>query len=126
MAKADLHPDFRELLESLNSAGVKYLLLGGYAVIFYGYRRVTDDLDLWISTDQANAEKVAETLRRFGGFTAQQANPSMFRTRGKVFVLGREPVRVDILTNPSALDFDDCYARRHEIDWDGVKVPLIS
>src|SRR5437016_8116656 len=29
-------------------------------------------------------------------------------------------------TNPSALDFDDCYARRHEIDWDGVKVPLIS
>ena len=126
MAKADLHPDFRELLESLNSAGVKYLLLGGYAVIFYGYHGATDDLDVWISTDPANAEKVAATLRAFGGFSNRQANPSMFRTRGKVFVLGREPVRVDILTNPTALDFDDCYSRREIFEWDGVKVPVIS
>jgi len=126
MAKVNLHQDFKELLESLNSAGVRYLVLGGYAVIFYGYRRVTDDLDLWISTDPANAEKVAETLRAFGGFTKQQANQSMFRTRGRVFVLGREPVRVDILTNPDALDFDDCYARRHVVEWDGVKVPVIA
>lgn len=39
MAKVNLYPDFREFLESLNLAGVKYLLLGGYAVIHYGYRR---------------------------------------------------------------------------------------
>src|SRR5947207_9099126 len=126
MAEVYLHRDFKALLKSLNSAGAKYLVLGGYAVIFYGYQRVTKDLDLWISTDAANAQKVAQTLQEFAGFNQQQANPSMFRTKGKVFVVGREPVRVDILTNASALDFDDCYARRHVVEWDGIKVPLIS
>ena len=126
MAKVNLHRDFKGLLESLNLAGVKYLVLGGYAVIFYGYQRVTKDLDLWISTDPANAQKVAQTLQEFAGFTQQQANQSMFKRKGKVFVVGREPVRVDILTNASALSFDDCYARREIVEWDGVKVPLIS
>ena len=49
MAKVDLYPDFREFLKSLNLKKVRYLLLGGYAVIYYGYRRVTDDLDLWVA-----------------------------------------------------------------------------
>jgi len=126
MAKVNLHRDFRGLLESLNSAGVKYLVLGGYAVIFYGYERVTKDLDIWISIDPANAQKVADTLQEYAGFNNQQANQSMFKKKGKVFVIGREPVRVDILTNVSALSFDNCYARRQVVEWDGVKVPLIS
>jgi hypothetical protein len=50
----------------------------------------------------------------------------MFAERGKVFIIGREPVRIDILTSPTALDFDACFARRNVVDWDGVKVPLIS
>ena len=126
MAKADLYPDFRELLESLNSAGVKYLVLGGYAVIFYGYYRVTDDLDIWIAVDPENARKVTSVLRKFGGFSASKVKPSMFQQRGKVFIFGREPVRVDILTGPSALDFESSYERRNVVEWDGVKVPLIS
>jgi predicted nucleotidyltransferase len=52
MAKVNLFPDFKEFLKSLNSAGVKYLLLGGYAIIYYGYRRATDDLDVWISVER--------------------------------------------------------------------------
>src|SRR2546430_6443125 len=126
MAKVNLHRDFKGLLESLNLAGVKYLVLGGYAVIFYGYQRVTKDLDLWISTDPANAQKVAQTLQEFAGFTKQQANSRMFGTKGKVFVIGREPVRVDILTIASALSFDDCYARRQVVNWEGAEAPLIS
>jgi hypothetical protein len=51
MPKVNLFPDFRELLKSLNSAGVRYLVLGGYAVNHYGYHRATDDLDLWIAID---------------------------------------------------------------------------
>src|SRR2546423_1917132 len=71
MAKVNLFPDFKEFLESLNSGGVKYLLLGGYAVIHYGYRRATDDLDIWIAIDPGNAIRVAKVLREFGGFSAR-------------------------------------------------------
>ena len=64
MAKVDLFPDFRAFLESLNSEGVRYLLVGGYAVIFYGYRRATDDLDVWIATDAENATRVLRGCSR--------------------------------------------------------------
>src|SRR5215217_5383173 len=126
MAKVDLFPDFKAFLESLNSNGVRYLLLGGYAVIHYGYRRATDDLDVWIAVDPENAEKVSRTLRVFAGFSASKVPPSMFLAKGKVFIFGREPVRIDVLTSPSGVDFEESYARRNEVDWDGIKVPLIS
>src|SRR5712675_2385387 len=115
MAKVNLFPDFKEFLESLNSERVKYLLLGGYAVIHYGYRRVTDDLDVWIAIDNNNAEKLSQVLQKFGGFPASKVPSSLFQQTGKVFIFGREPVRIDILTSPSGLDFDECYARKRKI-----------
>ncbi|HWE04301.1 MAG TPA: DUF6036 family nucleotidyltransferase [Tepidisphaeraceae bacterium] len=126
MAQVNLFPDFRDFLESLNSEGVKYLLLGGYAVIHYGYRRATDDLDVWIAVDPVNAGRVSKVLREFGGFPANKVRPSMFLERGKIFIIGREPVRIDILTSPSGVDFAACYDRRQTVIWDRLPVPLIS
>ncbi len=126
MAKADLYPDFRGFLESLNSARVKYLVLGGYAVIYYGYHRVTDDLDVWIAIDTENAEKVSRVLQEFAGFAAHQVRPSTLRHTGKVFIFGREPVRIDLLTSPSGVDFEGCFERRNVVELDGIRVPLIS
>ncbi len=126
MAKVDLDPNFRAFLKSLNSAGVEYLVLGGYAVIYYGYRRFTDDLDVWIAVDAETAAKVSLVLQTFGGFPAAKVKPSMFQQDGLVFMFGREPVRIDILTGPSGVTFHECFSRRNVIDWDGITVPLIS
>jgi predicted nucleotidyltransferase len=126
MAKADLYPDFKEFLKSLNSAGVEYRLIGGYAVIYYGYRRMTDDLDVWIATGTANTMKVSQVLQKFAGFPADQVKPSALQEPGKVFVFGREPVRIDLLTGPSGVEFQECYKRRNPVIIDGIKVPLIS
>ncbi|HVT89375.1 MAG TPA: DUF6036 family nucleotidyltransferase [Tepidisphaeraceae bacterium] len=126
MAKVNLYPDFKELLKSLNSAKVEYLVLGGYAAIYYGYRRATDDLDIWIAVDPENARKVSKVLTDFGGFPATKVKPSLLQTKGKVFIFGREPIRVDILTSPSGLDFESAYSRRKVVNWDGIKVSLIS
>jgi hypothetical protein len=41
----ELNKDFREFVELLNEHGVKYLIIGGYAVNFYGYPRYTKDID---------------------------------------------------------------------------------
>jgi hypothetical protein len=121
MAKVNLFPDFKELLRSMNSAGVRYMVLGGYAVNHYGYHRATDDLDIWIATDPANAANVSLALQEFAGFPASRVKPSMFQQKGKVFIFGREPVRVDILTGPSAVDFETSYLRRNTVEWDGIK-----
>lgn len=126
MAKVDLYPDFKELFASLNSAKVKYLTLGGYAVIYYGYYRTTDDLDIWIATDLDNAERVSQVLQKWGGIRARTVPASMFTECGKAFIFGREPVRVDILTGPSGVQFSDRYARRNVVELDGIRVPMIA
>lgn len=125
MAAANLHHDFKEFLRLLNSEKVKYLLLGGYAVNFHGYQRFTGDIDVWISMGPGNAERVCAALTKFG-FPASTLNPVDFQERGRVFQFGRVPIRIDILTAPSGIEFEDCYARRIESTLDGIPVPVIS
>ena len=59
-------PDFRELLSLFRDNKVRYLVVGGYAVMKYTEPRYTKHLDLWISTDKANAESVFAALKAFG------------------------------------------------------------
>ncbi len=63
MAQIELHPDFKDFLRLLNSLGVKYLVVGGYAVGYYGYPRATGDM--WNSGDtmlNRDAEKVPHII----------------------------------------------------------------
>ncbi len=62
MAIVHLPPDFKEFLQLFNSRQVEYLLIGGYAVGYYGYPRATADMDIWIAIRRENAEKVVEVL----------------------------------------------------------------
>lgn len=58
-----LPKDFKEFLRLLNSRNVEYLLIGGYAVGYYGYPRPTGDTDIWIRIDRRNAERTAAALK---------------------------------------------------------------
>jgi hypothetical protein len=109
-----------------NSAGIRYLLLGGYAVNYYGYHRSTGDLDVWLAVDLENAAKTAEVLRTWGGFAADVVTPSTLLQKGKIFQFGRVPLRIDLLTDPSGVEFEACYARKTLAKLEGVEVPLIS
>jgi hypothetical protein len=75
--------------------------------------------------DADNAERVSRALQRFG-FAPESVPAAKFMTKGQIHVFGREPFRVDILTDPSGIDFDACYARRVEAELDGVCVPFLA
>jgi len=120
-----LFPDFKEFLRLLNTHSVRYVLLGGYAVNFYGYRRTTGDLDVWISTDAVNAEQVSKALIAFG-FKPSSVPASIFTEQGKLFRFGVAPVRIELLTLPSGVEFEACYAARTQATLDGVDVSIIS
>lgn len=57
--------DFRDLLSIFNENGVKYLVVGGYAVMKYSEPRYTKDLDLWIEASPENAQRVFTLLKEF-------------------------------------------------------------
>jgi predicted nucleotidyltransferase len=125
MATIHLPPDFREFLRLLNDHGVEYLLIGGYAVNYHGYPRATADMDVWIALQPANAGRMVAALKEFG-FDLPDLSPELFLRPWQIIRLGVPPVRIEIATTVSGVDFAECYADRVEDTLDGVPVKLIS
>jgi predicted nucleotidyltransferase len=121
----ELPSDFKEFLNLLRSHGVKYLLIGGYAVIYHGFPRATGDMDIWIAMDPENARRMVETVREFG-FDTPDLSPALFLQDNSMVRMGNVPVRIEILTRISGVDFEACYGNRVEGEMGGVEVSLIS
>ena len=120
-----LNKDFNEFLQSLNNNGVRYLVIGGYAVAFHGHPRYTKDIDVWIDRSPENAQRLINAFDEFG-FASMNLTSEQFQQPRKVFQFGYPPRRIDILTSPTGIEFDDCYRRRIEETMDGVLIPFIS
>jgi len=124
MATIHLPQDFKEFLKLLNDHQVEYLLVGGYAVGYYGYPRATADMDIWIALHPKNAEKIVAVLIEFG-FNVPELSPVLFLRENQIIRMGLPPIRIEITTTLSGVSFDICYANRVIDILDGVKVPLI-
>ncbi len=125
MAAKRLPPDFREFLKLLHGARVEYLLVGGYAVGYYGYPRATMDMDVWIAVHPDNATKMSKVMQCFG-FPAASVPPAIFRKKGEMVRFGVAPVRLEILTELSGVAFAQCWRRRRRVRVDGIVVNLIG
>jgi len=93
-----LTKDFKEFLQLLNERKVKYLLVGGYAVILHGYPRYTGDIDIWIKPDSKNAKKIMKVLDDYG-FGSLNLNLETFTQTDQIIQLGREPNQIDLITS---------------------------
>ncbi len=125
MDKIELHPDFKDFLRLLNSRSVNYLIVGGYAVGYHGYPRATGGMDVWIAVTPDNARKVSEVFCDFG-MSAGDISESLFLEKDKVILMGYPPVRIEVITGASGVDFAECYSRRETVDIDGIQVNFIS
>jgi len=125
MVTIHLPPDFKEFLKLLNAQQVEYLLIGGYAVGYYGYPRATADMDLWIAMNPQNAEKVVAILKEFG-FDVPDLSMEVFVKPSQIIRMGVPPVRIEIMTTISGVSFEECYPERVKDELDGVEVNLIS
>lgn len=117
--------DFREFAELLNSNGVEYLVVGGYALSAYGHPRYTGDLDFWVGCDPENARRVLRALSEFG-FGALGITEADLTKPESVLQLGFPPNRIDLLTSIDGVEFTQCYARRLQITVDGLPLNFIA
>lgn len=120
-----LPPDFKDFLRLLNSHGVEYLVIGGYAVGFHGYPRATGDLDVWVAIHPKTAGQLVAVLKEFG-FDIPQLSPELFLQEGRVIRMGVPPVRLEILTSIDGVDFSTSYAGRLRAELDGIPANLIN
>lgn len=120
-----LLPDFKEFLRLLKEHEVRYLLIGGYAVGYHGYPRTTEDMDIWIAIHPENAAKIVAALKAFG-FDDPNLKPELFLQIPKIIRMGFPPMRLEITTSISGVEFDECYQARIVDKIDGVEVNLID
>jgi predicted nucleotidyltransferase len=125
MAKVNLPPDFKEFLKLLNAHQVEYLLIGGYAVAYHGYPRATGDMDVWIATDSQNTQRIVAVLKEFG-FDQPALTPELFQQPDQIIRMGLPPVRIEIATGISGVEFPECYSSRIVDVLDGVEVNMID
>ena len=120
-----LNQDFKEFLQLLNSEKIEYLLIGGYAVTYYGYVRYTGDIDFWIEKSPQNASKIAAMLRKLG-FPATDETERQLNQNDQIIRMGLPPYRIEVLTSISGLEFEACYPNRIVGTIGGVEVNIIA
>jgi predicted nucleotidyltransferase len=117
--------DFREFVELLIKHKAEYLIVGGYAVGFYGYPRYTGDLDIWLNPTDENAKRILRSVNEFG-FSSFNLSESDFTKPGNVIQLGHPPLRIDLLSTIDGVTFEECYKNKKVVDIDGLNVNFIG
>ena len=123
-----MRQEYKDLLSAFHAHGVRYLIVGGYAVIYHAQPRFTKDIDLFIKADSANAQAIYAALAAFGA-PLQGIRPEDFAERGSFFRFGRDPHGFDILPDIPGVDFEEVWERRVEGVIDpksGLKAYFIS
>ena len=118
-------PDFKELLSLLEKHKVRYLVVGGYAVMKYTEPRFTKDLDIWISTDKENSKAVYVALQECGAPLKGLA-PADFSKEGYFYQMGNPPFRLDVMMSIPGVTFETAWANRELVQLEGFVVPFIS
>jgi len=120
-----LPPDFKDFLRLLSKHEARYLVVGGYAVALHGFSRYTGDMDVWIDATEENANRIVNALTDFG-FDASDLDSRIFATPDQIIRFGAEPIRIEILTGISGVEFEECFPGRVTQNMDGLEVPFIS
>lgn len=116
---------FRTLFKLLLDNNIKFLVVGGWAVITHGYVRYTKDLDLWMVLDPSEASRVYQVLEQ-AGFAPPIDATMTLQLSHAVLRLGSEPIRVDLMTACDGCEWKTAWARRHVVELDDMPIPVLS
>jgi len=122
-----MEPDqeFREFAESFLSHGVKFMIIGGYAVTAHGHPRYTGDIDFFVERSPENAARIVSALHEFFG-PLPEIKEENFLDESRMSQFGVPPYRIDILTSIPGVTFEECYPRRANLRLAGLEAPFIG
>ena len=120
-----LNSDYKDMLQVLLDKGVKFLLVGAYAMGVHGYPRATGDIDIWVEPSAENSERVYRSMAAFGA-PLHEIDETTFATPGVVFQIGVAPRRIDIITTISGVGFEDAHQQRQIVEMEGLSISILS
>ena len=120
-----LSQDMKDLVALFEKYEVKYALIGGYAVIYYGVIRTTQDIDFLIKPEPHNAQRMMMALREFG-FANTGIEASHFEKESVAIHLGVEPNRIDLITSILGVDNEEIFKHIKNAQIDNCQLKIIS
>ncbi len=120
-----LNRDYYDMLSALCDAKADFLVVGAFALAAHGYPRATGDIDIWIRRTADNANRVMAALQQFQAPLMGLSKEDL-QTPGVVFQIGVAPRRIDILTSISAVEFEEAWQERKEVNVDGLRFFVIG
>ncbi len=120
-----LNSDYKDMLQVLLDNGVKFLLVGAYAMGAHGYPRATGDIDIWVEPSADNSQRVYRALAAFGA-PLHEIDEATFVKPGIVFQIGIAPRRIDLMSAVSGVTFDEAYQHRQTVEIEGLPIPILS
>jgi len=115
-------------LHAFNIHGVKFLVVGGYAVNHYGYSRTTADIHIYLQDSVDNRKRIIDALDKlgYGRFEELLKVPIL---AGYCEIMLDDGMYVDLMTAIPGLDpahFDEQYKRRSETEVEGILISYLS
>jgi hypothetical protein len=105
--------DITEFIQLLAEYEVKYMIVGGGAVIYYGHSRLTGDIDIFYGAETGNTQKLYNALEKFWrGSIPGVTSPNDFIVPGNIIQFGVVPNRIDLLNRIDAVDFNTAWDKK--------------
>ena len=120
-----LNQDFLDVLTVFTEEDVEYMVVGGWAIAFYGYVRGTGDFDIWIRASDENARRTWQALSKFGA-PLRGVVVNDFNTPRTVYEMGLPPNRIDVINEIQGVEFDQAWPHRTWIELKDLRFPLIG
>jgi len=118
-------PDILEFIRLLQSHSVRYLIVGGEAVIFYGHIRLTGDVDFFFDREANNTQLLYDALNEFWeGAVPGLVDHAELQKPGVIFQFGLPPNRIDLLNEIDGVGFAQAWAGRTTVDLETDPEPI--
>ena len=117
--------DWSEFVGLLSSHRVRFLIVGAHALAANGRPRATQDLDVLVEPTRANAKRLGAALAEFG-FPQLAQEADRFAEEDRMATLGREPLRIDIMTSITGVSFREAWKSRLRLHIAGQEVCFLG
>jgi predicted nucleotidyltransferase len=120
--------DVLHLLTSLNHYNVQYLLVGGMAGVVHGHVRTTQDMNLWLKSDDKTKANLIIALEENGVAGAKPLTDVPLIFGWTSVAVGKYGFTLDMIHTLKAFadtDFDDCYSRALDASFEGIPFKVI-
>ena len=106
--------EWSEFIALLCAHRVRFLVVGAHALAACGRPRATQDIDLLVEPSEENARRLGAALAEFG-YRALARQWRRFTELDRMATLGREPLRIDVLTSISGVAFAEAWKGRRRL-----------